>query len=95
MLNSTDHEISIAHKKLQYRQIKRFLALSLSDVLFTMLINVKLPRAELSINFILLRNVKMPTMGGILTLISIINATSERRKATTSLFVSILVFMSS
>ena len=29
--------------KLKYRQIKMFLALSLSDVVFTMLINVKMP----------------------------------------------------
>ena len=43
MLNSTEHEISSAHKKLKYRQIKKFLALSLSDFLFTMLINVKMP----------------------------------------------------
>ena len=34
MLNSTEHEISSAHK---------FLALSLSDVVFIMLINVKMP----------------------------------------------------
>ena len=43
MLNSTDHEISTAHKKLQYRQIKMFLALSLPDAVFIMLINVKMP----------------------------------------------------
>ena len=41
MLNSTEHEISTAHKKLKYRQIKKYLALSLSDV-FIMLINVKM-----------------------------------------------------
>ena len=29
--------------KLKYRQIKKFLALSLSDVVFIMLINVKIP----------------------------------------------------
>ena len=38
MLNSTDHEISTADK-----QIKKFLALSLSDVVFIMLIIVKMP----------------------------------------------------
>ena len=38
MLNSTEPEISTAH-----RQIKKFLALSLSDVVFIMLINVKMP----------------------------------------------------
>ena len=40
--------------KLKYRQIKKFLALSLSDVVFIMLINVK-----------------MPTIGGILTFMRI------------------------
>ena len=43
MLNSTEHKISTAHKKLQYRQMKTFLALSLSDVIFIMLIHVKMP----------------------------------------------------
>ena len=42
MLSSTEHEISTAHKKLTYR-MKKFLALSLSDVVFIMLINVKMP----------------------------------------------------
>ena len=46
MLKSTEHEISTANKfsKLEYRQIKKFLALSLSDVVFIMLINVKMPK---------------------------------------------------
>ena len=43
MLNSTKHEISTAHKKLKYRQIKKFLALSHSDIVFILLINVKMP----------------------------------------------------
>ena len=43
MLNLTENEISTAHKKLKYRQIKKRLALSLSDVVFIMLINVKMP----------------------------------------------------
>ena len=43
MLNSTEHEILAADKKINYRQIKKFLALSLSDVVFIMLINVKMP----------------------------------------------------
>ena len=30
--------------KVQYRQIKQFFALSLSDVVFIMLINVKMPK---------------------------------------------------
>ena len=49
---------------------------------------------QLSTKFILLINVKMPTIVGILTFISMINTTSERHK-TTSLFVGTLVFMSS
>ena len=36
---------------------------------------------QLSTRFILLKNVKMPTFVGILTFISMINATSERLKA--------------
>ena len=56
MLNSTEPEISTALKKLKYRQIKKFLALSLSDDVFMMLVNVK-----------------MPTIVGILTLMSGIN----------------------
>ena len=55
MLNSTEFEIS-THKKLKYRKLKKFLALSLSDVVFIMLINVK-----------------MPTIVGILTFMSRIN----------------------
>ena len=50
MPNSTGHEISCstqlsmnAHKKLKYRQLENFFALSLSDVVFIMLINVKIP----------------------------------------------------
>ena len=61
MLNSTEHDISTAHKKQKYRQIKKFLALSLSDVLFIILINIK-----------------MPTILGILTLMSrIISCSAE------------------
>ena len=56
MLNSSEHEISTADQKLKYRQMKMFLALSLSDVVFIMLINVK-----------------MPTIVGILTFMSRIN----------------------
>ena len=43
MLNSTEHEISAAHEKLKYQQIKKFLALSLSGDVSIMLINVKMP----------------------------------------------------
>ena len=43
MLNSTEHEISTAQTKLKYRQTKKYFALSLSDVVFIMLIYVKMP----------------------------------------------------
>ena len=55
MLNSTEHKISTAHKKLNAGK-KDFLAFKLSDVLFIMLINIK-----------------MPTVVGILTFMSMIN----------------------
>ena len=42
MLNSTEHEISTAHKT-KIPTMKKFLALSLSYVVFIMLINVKMP----------------------------------------------------
>ena len=57
MLNSTEHKISTAHIELKYRQIKKIFALSHSDVVFIMLINVK-----------------MPTIVGILTFMSRINS---------------------
>ena len=56
--SSTEHEISTA-QKLKYQKVKKFLALSLSDVVFIMLINVK-----------------MPTMVGILTFMSRVNLVS-------------------
>ena len=59
MLNSTEHKISTAHKKLKNPQMKKFLALSLSGVAFILLINVK-----------------MPTIVGILTFMSRINSCS-------------------
>ena len=43
MLNSSEHEISTAHKKLTNQQMKKLLALSLSEVVFIMLINAKMP----------------------------------------------------
>ena len=48
---------------------------------------------QLSMKFIILINVKMPTIVGILTFISMANTTSERLKAV--LFFSLLVFISS
>ena len=47
---------------------------------------------QLSTKIVLLINIKMPTIVGIFTFISMINTTSERLKAETSLFVIILVF---
>ena len=55
MLNSTEHEISTSHKT-KIPTDEEFLALSLADVVFIMLINVK-----------------MPTIVGILTFMSRIN----------------------
>ena len=52
--------------------------------------------AAMSTKFILLINVKIPTIVGILTFISMINTTLEGLiNQRTSLFVDILVFMSS
>ena len=55
MLNSAESQISTASKT-KYQQIRKFLALILSDVVFIMLINVK-----------------MPTIVGLLTFMSRIN----------------------
>ena len=41
MVKSTEHEISTAQKT-KIKQIKNFLALTLSDVIFIMLVNVKM-----------------------------------------------------
>ena len=43
MLSSTEHEIFKLLIKLYYRQMNKFLALSLSGVEFIMLINIKIP----------------------------------------------------
>ena len=43
MLNSTEHEISNAHKKLSDEKIMIFLALNPSHVVLVLLINVKMP----------------------------------------------------
>ena len=45
--------------------------------------------AQLSTKFILLINVKMPTIVGILTFISMINTTSERLKGKKLLYLSV------
>ena len=50
---------------------------------------------QLNTKFILLINVKMPTIIGNLTFISKVNTTSESLKARKSVFFCILVFMSS
>ena len=57
MLNSTEHKSQLLIKKLIYRQMKKFLASGLSDVVFIMLINVKM----------------LPTIVGILTFMIRIN----------------------
>ena len=44
VLNSTEHEISSAHKNLKNeQQMEKFLALNISDVVFILLLNVKMP----------------------------------------------------
>ena len=43
-LNSTEHELSAAHKNLFAEKLMTFLAFKLSDVVFIMLIKVKMPR---------------------------------------------------
>ena len=48
-----------------------------------------------SIKFTMLINVKMPTIVGILTFISMINTTSESLKGRNVFIFSVLVFMSS
>ena len=50
---------------------------------------------QLSTKYILLISVRMPTIVGILTFISVLNKHLSDFKQETSLFVSILVFMSS
>ena len=50
---------------------------------------------QLSMKFILLINVKMPTIVGILTIISMINTTSSRLKARNFFICQYLIFMSS
>ena len=50
---------------------------------------------KLSTKFILLKNVKMPTIVGILTFISMINTSSERLKARNFFILGYLSFMSS
>ena len=47
---STEHEISTAHYT-KIPLIKKFLALSLSDVVFIMLINVKIPTIIVILTF--------------------------------------------
>ena len=59
ILNSAEHKISTAHKKLKCSKTLFFLGFKLSDVVFILLINVE-----------------MPTIVGILTLMSRINVLS-------------------
>ena len=43
MLNSTEHEISTSHKKLKCFKINTLFAFKLSNIIFIMLINLKMP----------------------------------------------------
>ena len=59
MLSSTEHEISTAHKIKLLNNEEVYGSLSLSDVVFIMLINVKMPIVGIStfmsrINFVLI-----------------------------------------
>ena len=78
MLNSTEHEISTAHKTKMLKNEDFLLTYKHSGV-FIMLINVKMPTIvamyEHNIFFIMLINVKMPKVAVILTFISTINFT--------------------
>ena len=71
MLKTTEHDISTSHKIIKD---KDFLTLKLPDVLFILLINVKMPTVVGILIF--MRNVKMPTVVGILIFMSRINAKS-------------------
>ena len=62
--------------------------------LVTFALDILIPSEE-GTKFILLINVKMSTIVGILTFISMLNTTSERLKEITSIFIGIFVFMSS
>ena len=77
MLNSTEHEISTAHKKLKYRQMKKDAScfnLSVVVHVFILLINVKMPTIVGILTFMSrILNVKMPAIVGILTFMSRIN----------------------
>ena len=67
--------------------MKKFLALSLSDV-FIVLINIKMPTIVDILTFFTCSMIN--TIVGILTIISMINTASERRKAR-NFFVGVLV----
>ena len=58
MLNSTRHEISTAHKN-KMLQNKDFFAFKLSDVLFIMLIHVKMPTIVGILTFMSMINFKL------------------------------------
>ena len=54
LLNLTEHKISTAHKNYRkYQQIKKFIALSLSDVIFIKLAIVGILTFMSGINFVL------------------------------------------
>ena len=56
MLNSTEHESSTAHKIKMLK--KTFLAFKLSDIVFIMLINVKMPPIVVILTFMSMINFK-------------------------------------
>ena len=57
MLNSTEYEISTAHKTLNAEKIKTVHAIKHSDVVFIMLINVKMPTIVSILTFMSIINV--------------------------------------
>ena len=59
MLNATEHEISTAHKTKMLKK-EPFLAFRLSDVVFTMLINVKMPAIVGILTFISMISFMLP-----------------------------------
>ena len=48
LAQNIEHEISAAHKQLKYQQIKKFIAVSLSDVVIITLVNVKMPTGNIN-----------------------------------------------
>ena len=84
--------------KILFNKISVFnssMAVSLNSIAWSQGYTTFLCSTQLSTKFILLINVKMPTVVGILTFISMISIISERLKQDTYSVFCILVFMSS